>query len=361
MNNKKLAILGIIAALMVLLAVIQARLSNRPTVVSAGKAYLIQGLEPADINTIVLASGDNKVTINKQEGGGFVVAEKDNYPADISKINELLTSCMEIKTYQYVTDNPENYDSLELTEEKAPAIVKFLKKDSSVLTGIIIGKARADGEDFYIRLVSDNKVYLSDSVPQISTDAINYISRQLFSVKRDNLESVTVIDPNGQYTLKPGATEKDSSILEPVPEGKQAIGSVCDTVFTALTNIQFDDIAKEVDNLTFDRQYICKFKDTTVYTLKIAKDGDNTYITCSAIFGDATKVEASSEPEPLEETKKKEAKLLAWEAANKFVLTHRGWIYSIPNYLADRLTKDISELTEDNVPRKEVNVQEQRD
>jgi hypothetical protein len=358
MSNKKLAVLGIIAAFMVLWAVVQNRISNRPTVASKGKSYLVQGLEPADVNEIVLLSGAKKVTLIKLEDGSFVVAEKDNYPAEISKINEMLKSCMEIKTSQYVTDNPSNFDNLEVTEQKAAAVVKFQRSESSVLTGIIVGKARPTGEGSYVRLVTDNKVYIADSVPSISSDALNYIDQQLFSVKRANLESVTVIDPNGQYTLKAGATDANSAILEEVPAGRKAIGSVCDTVFTALTNLKFEDVAKSFGTLTFDRQYICNLKDTTIYTLKIAKKNNKTYITCTAVFGDTTKVMASSAPEPEEETKKKEAKLLAWEAANKFQLNHKGWIYEIPGYLADRLTKNISDLTEDSVHRSESRVQE---
>ena len=347
MSNKKLAILGIIAAFMLLWAVIQARLSNRPRVFSTVKSYLIQGLESGDIDTIVLSAKKDKVTI-KRQGTGFGIVEKDNYPADVNQIKDLITNCLDIKTSEFVTDKPANYDSLEVTEEKAAAVVKFFKEDSNMITGIVAGKARQLGEGTYIRLASDNKVYLADTAPIISTDAISYINQQLLSVKHANIELVTVTDPNGQYTLKPGADDSKSAVLEPIPEGKQANGEVCDFVFNSLTNLQFEDVAKNFGDLTFNRQYVCKLRDTTVYTLKIAKKADNTYITCTAVFGDTTQVKAGDPNESQEELKKKEAKLLAWEHAIAFADTHSEWIYKIPEYIADRLTKEVSELVEDN-------------
>jgi hypothetical protein len=351
MSNKKLAVLGIIAALMLLWAVLQAGLSNKPRASSTVKSYLIQGLESGDINTIVLSAKKDKVTI-KRQGTKFGIVEKDNYPADVNQIKDLITNCLDIKTSEFITAQPANHDSLEVTEDKAAIVVKFLKEDSSVITGIVAGKARQHGEGTYVRLVSSDKVYLADNVPVISAEAINYINSQLLSVKRDNIELVTVTDPNGEYTLKPGADDSKSAVLEPIPEGKKAKGDLCDTVFTVLTSLQFEDVGKNFGDLTFDRQYVCKLKDTTVYTLKIAKKAGNTYITCTAVFGDTTKVKPAEPNESQEEIKKKEAKLLAWEHANTFANTHKGWIYKIPEYLAGRLTKEASELVEDSSQEK---------
>ncbi len=353
MSNKKLAVLGIIAAFMLLWAVIQAGLSNKPRASSTVKSYLIQGLEAGDIDTIVVSAKKDlvstekdKVTI-KRQGKGFNIVEKDNYPADVNQIKNLITNCLDIKTSEFITAQPANHNLLEVTEDKASIAVKFLKEDSNVITGIIAGKAQQHGQGTYVRLVSSDKVYLADNVPFISAEAMSYIDPQLLSVKRDNIELVTVTDPNGQYTLKPGADDSKSAVLEPIPEGKKAKGDICDTVFTALTSLRFEDVAKNFGDLTFNRQYVCKLKDTTVYTLKIAKKAGNIYVTCTAVFGDTT-VKPADPNDSQEEIKKKEAKRLAWGHAIAFADIHTGWIYKIPEYLADRLTKEASELIEDS-------------
>src|SRR4030042_714946 len=105
MSNKKLMVLGVVAVLMLIWAVILSRISNRPKTVSDSPSYLIQGLDPAGIDSIVLGTGDDAVTL-KRQGNSFVVANKDNYPAKANQINDLISKCLEIETSQFITDNP---------------------------------------------------------------------------------------------------------------------------------------------------------------------------------------------------------------------------------------------------------------
>jgi hypothetical protein len=91
MSNRKLTILGIVAACMVVWAVVQSRISNRPRTAPDEPTYLIQGLNLARIGKIVVGTGEDAVTLARR-GRGFVVANKDNYPANTGEINNLITS-----------------------------------------------------------------------------------------------------------------------------------------------------------------------------------------------------------------------------------------------------------------------------
>ena len=302
MSDKKLVILGIVAVFMVVWAVVQSRVSNRPRTKTDTPAYLIQGLDPADIDGIVFGAGESAVTL-KRQGGRFVVADKDNYPTEISEINSLLSKSLEIQTEQFITDDAANHETLEVTEEKARSVVKFLKPDSSLLVGFAIGKDKELGQGTYVRLLPGDKVYTALNTPWIRTGAMDYIEQELISVKREDIESVTVGSANGEYTLK---TEEDGEeiVLENTPAGKKLKDSDGDSVFTALTNLRCDDVKRKSDDLTFDRQFICKLKDSTVYTLKIAQKDDKTYINCAAAFTDKTPVLKGDEVESEEELKK---------------------------------------------------------
>jgi len=144
MSNRKLTVLGIVAVLMVVWAVFQSRISSRPKAEPDRPVYLIQGLEPADIDSIVLRTTENVVTL-KRRRGRFVVVDKDNYPAVASEINELITSCLDIRTAELYTSDKANHKDLGVTEEDARSVVKFLKPDSSLITGVVIGKTREQG------------------------------------------------------------------------------------------------------------------------------------------------------------------------------------------------------------------------
>jgi hypothetical protein len=257
-----------------------------------------------------------------------------------------------------VTGNPANHEDLEVTEEKARSVVKFMKADPnfSLLTGVIIGKTKELGQGSYVRLLSSdsalsNKVYIASNVPWFGGDEMNYIDQELITAKREDIQSVTVSSQDGQYTLK---TKEDSQdiILDNIPVGKNLKSSDAQSVFTALTSMRFDDVKKISSDLAFEKQYMCRLKDSTVYALRIAQKDDKTYVSCAAEFTDKTPVEKASidqggEVESQEELKKKEAKLLARDNAIKFMAKHQGWVYEIADWKAKNLTKALADLIED--------------
>jgi len=354
MSNRKLIILGIIAVFTVVWAVVQSRVSNRPRTSQDTPADLIQGLNPADIDSIVLVAGESAVTL-KRQGKGFIVVNNDNYPTKISEINSLLSKCLEIQTVQFITDDTANHEALEVTEKKARSVVKFLKPDSSLLVGFTVGKDRELGQGAYVRLLPGDKVYAAQNTPWIRTRAMDYIEQELISVKREDIESVTVNSANGEYTLKaaagqsPEATEDNEQIvLENMPAGKKLKSSDSQSVFTALTSFRFDNVKKKSVDLKFDRGFVCKLKDSTVYTIKIAQKDNKTYVSCEADFMDkAPVVMKGDQVESEEQLKQKEAKLLARDKAKEFTAKHAGWVYEIAEWKAKNMTKELSDLVED--------------
>jgi hypothetical protein len=359
MSNKNLTILGVVTVLMVVWAVIQSRVSSRPRTELGALSYLIQGLDPTDIGSIVVGTGEDAATM-KRIGKHFVVANKDNYPAVTSKISELITSCLEIKTAELYTDEAAYHEDLGVTEEKASSVVKFMTKEpnSTILVGVVIGKSRELGEGTYVRLVSgdkvlSDKVYVTSNVPWIKSQAMDYIEQELISMNRDDINSVTVSSGSGEYTLKAKEDSKDV-VLENIPAGKKAKSSECDRVFTALANLRFDDVKKKSADLTFDRRYVCKLNDSTVYTLVIAQEEGKTYVGCQAEYTGEVPKKDMTKVESEEVLKEKEAKLLALDNVRVFSTKHQGWIYEIAEWKAKDMTMELSELIEDQEKPEEV-------
>lgn len=348
MNNKKLTILAVVALALVVWAVVQSRIVSRPPTQDRKPQYLIQGLDPAEIATIVLGKGGETITL-KRQAGRFVIVEKDNYPAPNREINNAITACLDIQTAELYTDDPENHEDLGVTEEKAQIVVEFYRADSSLLTGVIIGDTKQTGKGTYVRLLNSDEVYVAPETTWIDNRAVNYAGEDLISIKRSDVDSVTVTGPNDVYTL---TQDPNSGIitLQDMPRGKKLKGREYERLFAALTSLRFEDVKKlsqQQQNLGFDRQFVCRLKDSTVYALSITRTDGKTYITCNAEFTDPEPITKERAVETEEELKKKEAKLLARDRAEGFSRKHTGWLYQIPEYKAKILTKDLSELLED--------------
>ncbi|MGD1043648.1 MAG: DUF4340 domain-containing protein [Sedimentisphaerales bacterium] len=359
MSNRNLSLLGLLAAAVVALAVVVAGIGEKPYVRKDQTAYLIQGLDPDQVARITIGKPGQEVILNRR-GANFVVANLDNYPAKTSEINKLITTCLDIQTAELYTDNPANHKALGVTEPNAHILVKFYKAapenktDLSLITGVIIGREKQKGQGLmYVRRLDDNKVYVSAAqIRMIQGQAMDYVAQGLTSVKREDINSVTVSSPNDTYLLRPGDDDK-TVIFDKLAEGKKLKNVIANRVFTALANLSFEDVNAESSKrgLLFDRRYLCRLKDTTVYSIWLAKDGDLWFAKCDARFSDQTPVtKTQGEIESDEQLKIKEAKLLARDAAEEFSETHKGWVYQIPDYLAANLTRTSAELLETAKP-----------
>ena len=345
---------------MVALAVVVAGIGDKPYAKKDQTAYLIQGLDPDQVARITIGKPGEEVILNRR-GANFVVANLDNYPAKTSEINKLITACLDIQTAELYTDNPANHKALGVTEPNATVLVKFYKAasadktDFSLLTGVIVGRQKQQGRGIgYVRRIDDNKVYVAAAqIPMIKGLATDYVAQGLTSVKREDINSVTVSSPNDTYLLLPG-DDANTVILENLAEGKKLNNVIANRVFTALANLSFEDVNAESSKrgLLFDRRYLCRLKDTTVYSIWLAKDGDLWFAKCDARFADQTPVtKTKGEVESDEQLKIKEAKLIARDAAEEFSDTHKGWVYQIPDYMAANLTKTSAELLESGQPQ----------
>ena len=349
MSNKKLMILSIVAALMIVWAVVQSRIGRTPAGATLVSSYLIQGLDPAKIAGILVGSGEDTIRLIRQ-GKHFVVGNKDNYPAVTGKINNLITSCLDIRTAELITSNPANHNELQVGEEKAKSIVKFLKENGQVITGIVIGKTDSQTRSTYVRLVSSDDVYTTTETPRVPDSAIDYVEKEIVNISREDVARVTITGPNESYTLKIDDSNDDNIILEKMPEGKKLKKNDCTQVISALSYLSFDDVEKESPEqakLKFENTYVCESKDQIVYTFDIAKADGKTYVKCSAEYVGETQIVKEKRVESEQELKDKEAKFLAHDRAAGFAGKHRGWLYEIPQWKARNLTKKSAELLEE--------------
>jgi hypothetical protein len=347
MSHKKLAILAVVAAAMVLWAVALSHQSKRTP--STLPQLLLQGLDPADIYTIEIGMGDDAIRLTRQEKQ-FVVANKENYRASVTQINELLTQCMDLKPSELISRSTSNHADLEVTEDSAQHVIRFLDPEDKVITGIIIGKMREGGNGQYVRQVGKDEVYLAANVPYFKTSATDYLDQSLLSVEEKDIQSISLTSPTGRCELVRQEGDKQYKYVN-MPDGKQLVSNVATSLFGALSGLRFDDVIKQAPaDVTFDSGLVCKLASQEVYEFKLGQKGEDTFVTCQGDYlGEKSIQLNTTQKDSKEELEKKEAVLLAQEKVQRFNITSKGWTYKIPKWKADTLLKTPNDLLEDVV------------
>lgn len=336
-------------------AIIQSKFTNRHSGGSSVSINLVQGLDLSLIDTISVKSGKmNNVTL-KRNNNEFVILEKDNYPAITDEVNKLITSTLDINTSELYTVNSENHKDLGVAEDDANYVVKFFKADSTPLTGVVVGKSKEQGGGTFVRLTSNDRVYVTFADIRFNYQATDYIDKKLLSLNSSQIDSIRVTSPDNSYTLKKREDPGEIEFVD-LPNGKKLKTDIANEVFGALNNLSFTDVKmKTPENLQmgFEHNFVCTLKDSTVYAVNIAKKDGKIFITCKSNFTDTEPVVKDKSVESEEELKKKEAKLLANEQSNNFTTKHSSWLYEISEYNSKGLMKSLDELLEDDESVKE--------
>ena len=120
MSQRNLIYLGVVLVVLALLVVVGQRRGSPQS--TAGTA-IVPGLEAAlndvDRVTLVKAGGATVATLERR-ADGWVVAEKNGYPADVTKLRRGLQALAEAKILETKTANPEFYDRLGLVDVANP-------------------------------------------------------------------------------------------------------------------------------------------------------------------------------------------------------------------------------------------------
>lgn len=362
MSNRNLIMLSMVAAITVAWAVIQSQIvhsrASRPQPKTFEESFLIQGLELSSIASIQIGTDDTPLKLDRR-GTQFVIATKNDYPADTGKINTLLVNLADLRVSELVTDNSENHESLHVTEENAEKLIRFSDRNDALITGIAIGSRHVveggtGASQTYVRLLSNPNVYLAERVPNISNSALDYLNKELVTTTVDQIEKVAVSQPDSAYILTATSHDEQTTYnLDSLPEGKQLQESQARSLFSAFTNVSFQDVRQDdefAQTLNPKGRVICYLKNQVAYTFDILEGEEKSYVRVKAEYLDTTPIVKENRVESDEELEAKEAKLLARDHADSFTKTHSGWLYEIAQWKTNGLVKARDDLLEDIEP-----------
>jgi len=283
-------------------------------------AALAGELETVTSLTIRKGAPAPNVSLQKK-GEQWVVAQRGDYPADVSKLRKLLLALSDAKIIEEKTSDPANYGLIGVDNPTAATAigteVAFIAKDGS--HSLIVGKPSGEGN--FVRRGDEKVSYLIAPSIYVESEPRYWIDPKLLDIKADD---ITRIDykpaagapysvhrlaatataaqpapaasaaPTAASAAKPAETDKGFA-LDGVPAGRKAADAQTlappPAIFGSVTA---DDVAA-VGSIDFSKPVtaVLTMKDGGVITLTGTVVGDKHWIQISAPKNDALNTRAS--------------------------------------------------------------------
>ena len=139
----------------------------------------------------------------------WVVASSDNFPADQSKVEQLLTDLASLTKNNLVSINPDNHDEYGVGAE---GVVLKIGEQT-----IIIGNSGPGFMSNYFRLAESDEVYLSDT--SFEPTAKDPEWKDLAINLRPSMTQITIQNSNGEFIIE----QKDGSWILVQPQLEEVV------------------------------------------------------------------------------------------------------------------------------------------
>lgn len=316
MNRRSLKTLAAVCiALVLILIVIQ--LDNDE---SADGGLLLPNLK-SDINDIdsvtITRAGEDGTTVIEKRQDHWTIASREDYPADIGKLRELLLALADARIVEQKTANPDLHDQLGLRDPEAEGSqgVRLELSGAGHPYALIIGNVAQTGTR-YVRRADESQSWLIDQNPVIPNSTGDWLKREIVDFKAADIRAVTISHPDGEeIRIERTSDEESDFAVSNIPDGRElSYATVTNSITGVLSALTLEDVRKaaapsdEAVTTTFDTV------DDGHIVVRTEKTDDEAWIA----------LEVSPE----------DAESLAAVRARV-----NGWQFRIPQYKANQLTR----------------------
>lgn len=206
-----------------------------------------------ELNTVTALSvrrGGTAVTLH-QVDGRWTLAERGDYPADVSKLRKLLLALSDAKIIEEKTSDPLNFPAIGVEDPSLPGATgaEVVVTAREKLT-VIVGKAVGSGN--FARRGGENTSYSVEPAISFETEPRFWIDSGLIDIAAADIQSIQVKPADGPgYTVRRdtsgGAAPGNFTLDGTPPKRKAADSASLAPSSTAFSGLRADDVSKAED------------------------------------------------------------------------------------------------------------------
>ena len=363
MKQKNLLLLISITLLIVVLAVVAGRMRDAEVVLNDAGQNLFPGLfgQINNVSSVEIRKAGQSLVLRK-DNERWVVKEKNNYPANLSRIKSTLIGVADFTAVEAKTSKAELYEKLGVNDAGA-ATVTLKDGSDKTLASVLLGNRRPGSKpQQYVRKAGEEQSWLVNGYVAADPQIDAWLDKLIVDIKRAQVQSVTINHKKVLRLQRGQATDPDFKLADPPARKKIKAQASVNVLAAALENLNFEDVvpaasielpaAKAVtaDTKTFDG--------ILVHTSVAEKDG-KWYLRLTADYQAPTAPAAPGAAPPAQPTAENNAESTPPAPATPprspqevmaevDALKSRtaDWVYVIAKNKAENLTKELDELLE---------------
>lgn len=211
-------------------------------------ALLLPSLAPElkTVTSVSVRRGSATASVTVHERAGkWTVAERADYPADVSKLRKLLLALSDAKIVEQKTSNPASFPVIGVED---PASAGATGAEISIVAhdgthGVIIGKPVGDGN--FARRSGENTSYSVEPGISFEAEPRYWIDSRLMDIKATDIQRIEIKPAAGpSYALHRAEAGKVDFVLDGAPAGRKAAESATLAPSpTTLSGLTADDVS----------------------------------------------------------------------------------------------------------------------
>lgn len=303
MNRRRLIPLLASAIVVIAVALYLAAQRDRPQTTEGAALLPAFAAELNAVNSVSVRNGGAAPSVTLHlKGTQWTVAQRADYPADVSKIRTLLLALRDARIVEEKTANPAQFAGIGVDDPASgasaagagaaetsapadgraaptPAGTEVTVVGPAFTHAVIVGKPVGGGN--FVRIAGANQTYSIEPSISVETEPRYWIDSRLLDEPVALLQSIEVKPAGGPpYTLHRLNPADDTYTLDGVPAGRQPLdGHALAPGPTAFTGVTAEDVAPDADiDFSHASQVVVTLTDGNVITVQGAIAGTKHWI-----------------------------------------------------------------------------------
>jgi hypothetical protein len=293
-RRRRVLILGVVAALLVVLAVFALWRQNEQFAPTAQRTPMFPNLphQASTVTHIHVATKKGAFDVVKKPGKGWVIASRGDIPASFAQVNKTVVGLATLETLEAKTARADWLHNLDLDAPPKGngVLISLADANGQTLAAVITGKGEDIGDQtggggLYVRKPDSPQSWLAKSTFEPKGDITDWYDKSLIDVDRARIAQ-TDVTPVGSpaYSVSRSKPGDPNFQLANAPAGREIpYPGAADGVGAAIVGLSFDDVkpAKGMD-FSHAAQLVTRTFDGLIVTVKTVQQKNDYWATISA-------------------------------------------------------------------------------